>query len=477
MPRPPIPDVFVTVQDGALGILPPPSENVHLKIGVATRGDINAVTPVSTLQQAKELFGSGPLVESIAVALTIGGPPVFAIRGNASVAGVITAGPATKTGTGDIAAGGTPVDSYDLRIRITNSGGLGTARFQYTLDGGDTHSPEILVPSSGTYAVEDTGITLTFTEGPTGTPFVAGDEYRFTTTPPAMTAADLVAALDAALADPREWGFVHVVGTATPAVAAAVATKMAEAETRYRFAFAVLEARDVASNETPAQWMANLISEWSGFASTRVGVVAGFGEIISPISGRLHRRPLAWSYTGRLQRIPVHEHPGRVISGPVPGITLLYHDEQASTGLDSQGFTTFRTIIGYRGFYVTNGRIMAPPGSDFQFVELRRVMDLACRVARNAALRFLNEAVRIDAAGNILEADAQAIERYVEGQLEAALIVPGHASGVAARIDRASNLLATRTARITIRVRPLGYLSWIETDIGFVNPKLVVQAA
>ena len=201
MPRPPIPDVFVTVQDGALGILPPPSENVHLKVGVATRGDVNVVTPVSTLQQAKDLFGGGPLVESLAVALAIGGPPVFAIRGNASVAGSITAGDAIRTGTGSLAASGAPVDSYDLRVRITTSGGLGTARFQYTLDGGDTYSPEILVPSGGTYTVEDTGVTLTFTEGPSGTSFVAGDEYRFRTTAPAMTTTDLVAALDAALAD------------------------------------------------------------------------------------------------------------------------------------------------------------------------------------------------------------------------------------------------------------------------------------
>lgn len=476
MPRPPIPDAYVTIQDGALGILPPPSENVHLKIGVAQSGPFNTIVPVSTLEQVRQTFGRGPLAEALAVALAIGGGPIYAVRGNASVAGTVTAGTHSRSGSGNITVTGSPLDAYELLVRITAAGETGTARFQYTLDGGDTWSPETLVPSSGTYSVPDTGLTLNFANGAAPPSFAAGDEYRFTTTAPAMNLVDLNTALDAVLADPREWGWVHVVGTATPAVAAAVATRMAEAEQSYRFAFAVLEARDAAPGEAHDAWMANLINEWSAFADLRVAVVAGHAEVVSPLSGRIHRRSLAWSYTGRLQAIPVHEHPGRVLTGPVPGIVRLYHDEQASTGLDSQFFTTFRTIIGYRGFYVTNGRLKTPPGSDFQYVENRRVMDMACRLARNAALRFLNDAVRVAPDGKILEADAQRIEGYVQGILEAGLIAPGHASGVQVRIDRDSNILSTRTATITVRVRPLGYLSWLGVDIGFVNPKLVVSA-
>ena len=476
MPRPPIPDVYVQVQDGALGLLPPPAESIHAKVGVAQSGPVNTIVPVTTLQQVRDVFGRGPLAEALALSLAIGGGPIYAVRGNASQAGTVTQAGVSKTGSGNVTVTGSPNDAYELTVRITRSGDTGSATFQYTLDGGDTWSPDVAVPSSGTYALPDTGLVLNFADGSPSPSFAAGDEYRFVTTAPAMTLTDLVAALDALLADPREWAWVHVVGTATPTVAAAVATKMAEAEQSYRFAFAVLEARRPAQNETHAQWMAALASEWQGFADLRVGVVAGYAEVVSPLTGRVHFRSVAWPYVGRLQAIPVHEHPGRVARGPLPGIVVLQHDEQMAPGLDQVGFTTVRTIIGRRGFWVTNGRIKTPQGSDFQYVENRRVMDLACRIARDAALRFLNESVRVDAEGNILEADAQRIERYVQGVLEAGLVNPGHASGVSVTIDRASNILSTRTARITVRVRPLGYLSWIEVDIGFVNPKLVVAA-
>jgi hypothetical protein len=42
-------------------------------------------------------------------------------------------------------------------------------------------------------------------------------------------------------------------------------------------------------------------------------------------------------------------------------------------------------------------------------------------------------------------------------------------------LDRTTNILSSRWTRLTVRVVPLGYLSWIEVDIGFRNPRLVLQ--
>jgi len=166
-----------------------------------------------------------------------------------------------------------------------------------------------------------------------------------------------------------------------------------------------------------------------------------------------------------------------VLSGPVQGVVSLYRDEFKTPGLDEQFFITMRTIIGRNGFYFTRGRIKAPAGSDFQFIENRRVMDRACRIARNAALRYLNDSVRVDSAGNIYEPDARAIEAFVEGQLLAGLVSPGHASEVQVSLKRDSNVLSTRSTTLTVRVRPLGYLEYLEVDIGFSNPALEVATA
>jgi len=472
MPQPLLPDAWFSIQDGALGILPPPTDGVSAKIGVATAGPVNQIVAVTNLKQVREVFQGGPLAEALATHLALSGAPVYAVRTNASVAG--TAGSVTKTGsgTGTMTVAGAPLDAYSVQIKITRDGtnlAAGTAAFQYTLDGGDNWSPEIALPVSGTYILPGTGLNLTFANGASGTSFVKGDLYSFTCTAPAYTLSDLNASLDVLLGDPREWGWVHVVGAATPTVAAGVATRMQAAETAYRFAFALLEAAD----DTDA----NLLSAWASFADKRVAVAGGYCELASPLTGQVQKRSVAWPASGRLAAIPVHEHLGRVLSGPVQGVVSLYRDEFKTPGLDEQFFITMRTIIGRNGFYFTRGRIKAPAGSDFQFIENRRVMDRACRIARNAALRYLNDSVRVDSAGNIYEPDARAIEAFVEGQLLAGLVSPGHASEVQVSLKRDSNVLSTRSTTLTVRVRPLGYLEYLEVDIGFSNPALEVATA
>jgi hypothetical protein len=83
----------------------------------------------------------------------------------------------------------------------------------------------------------------------------------------------------------------------------------------------------------------------------------------------------------------------------------------------------------------------------------------------------------VDGAGNIYEPDARAIEAFVEGQLLAGLVSPGHASEVQVSLRRDSNVLSTRSTTLTVRVRPLGYLEYLEVDIGFSNPALEVATA
>jgi hypothetical protein len=476
-----LPNVDVEIQDGALGIAGPVTDNIHIKLGVATSGDLNTILSFTSKAQVRDTLGSGPLAEAVAFALTKV-QPVYAMRVNATTAGANSAVTKTGTGTGTMTVSGTPLDAYDVIVTITRDGTnllAATAAFTYSLDGGDTVSAEIAVPTGGTYAISGTGLTLTFVNGGSGTSFKADDTHSFTSTAPAATLSDLNDAFDALLADPREWAFAHIVGEATPSIAAGVATRMDEAETNYRFAFAVLEARDldVAADESEDDWMADIIADYASFSSKRVEVVAGHGEVVSQLTGRIHRRSLAWITTARYASIPVQEHPGRTATGPVSGVTVLYHNEDRKPGLDEEHFTTLRTIIGRKGFYVTEGRLMAPEGSDFLFVTHRRVMDKACKVARDAFLQFMNEDVRVDDEGNIAEPDALRVEAYIDGKLESELIAFDNASSATVSLKRDSNILSTSATTLTVRVVPKGYMKYLTIDIGFRNPALEVQAS
>lgn len=471
-----LPQVIVRPQDGALGILPPSSEAVHAKIGVASAGGQNEVVVITSPQQVRDIYQGGPLADALAIALARGASPILAIRATASTAGQNSTVTRTGgTGTGTLAITGTPLDSYQGIVEITRAGSVagGDAAFRYTLDGGDTWSAEIAL--AATYLIPGTGLTLEFTDGLGPVFFEVGDKFTWTSTAPAMTLTDLQAAIDVLAADPRDFAFLHVVGTATPTIAAAVATRMAEFEAAHRYAFALLEARDIdatTDSGSHSTWLTNLTTEWNAFTDVRVGVIAGHAEITSRLTGRVHRRSLAWPYTGWLAALTPETHPGEFNLGPVPGISVLYHDEETSPSLDAAGFTTFRTHPGQAGFYVTRGRLKTAPTSDYQRVQNRRVIDKACRITRTAALRFLNSPIRVDDAGLIAEPEAQRIEGFISGALEGQLISPGNATRARVVVKRDSNILSTSRLDIEVRIVPFGYAEEITVEIGFENPAL-----
>ncbi len=466
-----LPGVTINVQDGNLGVLPALGEGVHVKIGVASQGPVNEVVAVSDTKRAKEVFGSGPLLEAISVAFAQGAGAIYAIRVNASVAGTVSSVTKTGSGTGTLTVTGNPLDAYEVVVRITRAGGLGTAAFVYSLDGGDTYSPEIAVPSGGTYALPGTGLTLAFAPG--SGQFEAGDEYRFTTTAPGYSLTDLNAAIDALFAQAQlRYQFIHIVGAATPTVAAAVDARVGEAAQAHRYIWAMLEAQDLDDN--------SLRTAWANFASVRVGVGAGYAEVASPLTGRIHRRPIAWLWAGRRAARPAQEDVGRVASGPLVGVVKLHRDEHVTPGLDEARFTTARTYPAYAGHFLTQGRIMAPPGSDFELDQYRSVMDLACTVAYQAGLRFVNESIQVDpATGGIADRDAKKVEAYIRGMLATALkgkvSEDGGQPAVRVTVDRTENILSSRRLPVEIAIVPLGYAKYIAVTIGFENPALAVK--
>lgn len=474
MPRPILPDVYTTIQDGGLGILPPSTDGAHALIGVASSGPQNAVVSITRLEDALATFGSGPLVESIGVKLALGARPVYAVRGAASTAGTTVAGTVTKdaTSTGTVAFTGAAQDSADGIVKIVRGGVLTAATFIFSLDGGNTWSAEKAVGAGG---VQNLGLNITATFAVGVAPgFVAGDTFAFAATAPAMTSADLSAAIDAVLADPREWEALHVVGGVSAAIAAAVAQKLVTAESNYRYGHAILETVLPTAGQTVAAWQTALTTDYAAFASKRVSVVASFGTVVSPVTGRVQRRNLGSHYAAWLLTDRVSASPGRVVRGAVPGIVSLGHDEFVSPGLDAFGFVTFRSYIGLRGAYVTNGRIFAGPVSDYQFAELRRTMDKACRLVRTAGLRWEQENIRISADGTIDERDGQAIELSLENPLDQ-MVNEGELSIGDVTIDPAQNVLSSSLLSAKVRLVPLGVVRWLELDIGFRNPKLEVS--
>jgi hypothetical protein len=127
---------------------------------------------------------------------------------------------------------------------------------------------------------------------------------------------------------------------------------------------------------------------------------------------------------------------------------------------------------------------MAEDGSDFSLMQYGFVGDVGAATYRQFFLTALNQPVRVDNAGHILEKDAQALEAGANSAVRDALIAPGHASPSTmtqkfsgsvpgpTQVSRDDNILSTKTLTVNGFLIPLGYTKFINITFAFKNPAI-----
>ncbi|NBC17444.1 MAG: hypothetical protein GVY18_09055 [Bacteroidetes bacterium] len=353
-----------------------------------------------------------------------------------------------------------PYDSYDATIEITTTGTLGDGEFRYTLDGGKTYSPSLLIPSGGEYDLPNTGLTVTFTPGGGSTFFEDGDTHSWTSAPAYPNGTDLSSAITAVIAEQPDVDVVVLCAdadnhSAVSTLVASFATQLSTLETNFILVGGLCSAGyDTATNAKD-----NVTT-----TSDRLGVAYGRAPFTSakPFTG--WAEPTYTLLAGVVVKdaeVGLSGDLKRVASGPLTGYRKsgLTHDEStATTTLDSSGFITARTWRGRSGIYITRARVKSAVGSDFDYWHKRRVMDRGAQVTYLAQQTFIGRTPRVNsdasipsgqpgAPGTIYEADAAAYERLVLEPLRVALIepttvegTPGHVSDLDYSIDRTNNL-------------------------------------
>lgn len=461
-----LPSVKMTILDGALGLTTGPGAQDVALFGTCTLGTANTPVAITSSDQAVELLGAGPLAQAAAYVADRGGATVFAVPVAQNAAGV--QGAWSTPGGPAVASTGTPNDAYQIRVKITLGGAVGTARFQLSRDGGTTYEPEAI--TAATYAVDGTGITLTFAAGT----YVLGQIYASDATPPVYTAVELAAAIEAWRASGKVATILADVGV--PASAAAGATLAGAFAAK---ADAMEEAGDYvgvllqAADDT----IANLSTAYAAVASKRELVAATFCKLSGP-DGFTYRRPVLWVVLGEVAARSISEDLGRVRTGPINAVQSIEHDEESSPDHEPAKFVTLRKIKGKAGFYVANPVMRSPSGSDFDLLQMRRVMDAACTVSRAALLDFLNDDLRTQppdpdtpAIGGTLDpAQADAIDNELQQKLSSAIVADGHATFSSVKVNRTDVVASTRKLRVKLRIGPLSYAKQIEATIGFAVP-------
>lgn len=470
---PTLPYVKQTVQDRSSGALALGSD-LHVKIGVSSLGTHNLFEIFTDPDALTTARGVGPVVSAAAHHISVTGQPCAVIRIDPAQVTAGTLGAITKVGghAGPTISDSSsaPLDSGDLLVEIVLGGAVATATFRYSLDGGETWSATIL--TAATVALTGTGITLAFAAGT----YVAGNQYSATATGPTYNATGMGTAITAALSATQRFRLIHLVGYA--ATASAMAALVASANTQlegaaasqYRYTRIFFDGAPEADN---AQ-----ITAFASVAARRAGYGAGTAELYHPYSGGNITRPMMWAEVARMMQVRISVDPGRVADGPLGGVFSIARDEYKTPALNAARINSLRTYVGRIGFFVSQGLLLAPDGSDFATTARGFVMDAACAIAYDALLNYVNQNVLVNASnGRVTELEAQAIEAYVTTKLRDQL-ADIDCQDVDFVVDRNVNTLTTEILRGKTRILPFGVARYIENTLSFISPtSSLVQGA
>lgn len=475
-----------TATDGALGLVAGDALKVFAIIGLCSGLAANTVGAFTNPQALKDSAGVGPAVEQAAQVLTecAGGAIVLLVCPSSS-AGSLTAGTQIGSGLGTVAnSSSTPVDDYDLVVKILVGGAVATATFAYSLDGGRTYSAEIA--TAATYAIPSTGITVAFSSGP-GV-FVAGDRYPFEAKGPSFSVGQFNTAFDALVADGTEFSLLHVVGipadTSTMAsLAAAVESKLAVVSAdRHMQVRGFIDGPEGVTNSALKTAVAGIS------ASPRTVIGGDFCPLTSVFSSRVEKRPASWPIFARACKVEISTalhatDPNE--SGPLPRVGPLksratdsvqysFHDETtATTKLDDGRIACLRTWAGQSGVYINRGRTLALLTSDFTELHRGRVLDEAMRQGYRYMFPIVGSKQGVNRVdGKISERDAKGIEEGGRARLVQAIVNEGHAEDAQFIVVRSDNVLATGLLKYRVRVLPNFHPDYIEGEFGFSNPAL-----
>jgi hypothetical protein len=481
------PVVNLVVVDGALGNVPSSPADVIAVFGPSQSGTEDLPTRFSGQPgDVVAQYGYGPGPSLVAALVASGIQAVFTkVATNAPGA----AGSVTHVGTGlsVMTVTGTPNDRYDIIVSVQASATAGDTpgpSVSVSFDGNVSTSRAVRVPSGRSVAnfVTQTGLTFVFSAAT----MVAGDTYTLSTTAPTVAAADVATAVDALRTTKIQAALGYCVGEFDAADATTIAASVAEYATLgHRYVRFFVESVDQDSGQSTADWIAELEADFASFVDDRIAVPAGYALVLDPVTKFSLRRSVGWLGAVRAGTTGVGTDPGQVALGPlVPfggaaAVTTVFYDEFLTPGLGHDGrFYTLQSYNGRLGYYVSCPCLMSGPTSDFDMIQLGRLMDESCRIADFYFTGILGSPVRINkATGFILKKDRLNIQEASDRTQAEGLVNAGQASSISTSVSDHDNILSTKTLTVTISIVPNGDVREVDLTMTFLNPALQVAAA
>ena len=174
---------------------------------------------------------------------------------------------------------------------------------------------------------------------------------------------------------------------------------------------------------------------------------------------------------GRAVRYGAHIKVGKVANGPL-SITTAYigskliKDIPGLTELHDAGFISLMQHPQKAGFYFGIDRMSS--SDDYRLLAYGRIIDKAAVVAAAVYVEDLESEIAVDADGKIAVGVLTHLKAKIVQQINVAMA--DQISGVEVYINPAQNVISTGKLNVQLRIRPFGYTSFIDVDLGLVAP-------
>lgn len=176
---------------------------------------------------------------------------------------------------------------------------------------------------------------------------------------------------------------------------------------------------------------------------------------------------------GRAVKYGAHVKLGKVANGPLSISTAYIGSKQIKdvlnlTELHDAGFISFMQHPQKAGFYFGIDRMSST--DDYRLLAYGRVVDKAAVIAAAVYVEDLEGEVAVDADGKIDVSVLSHLEAKIRQQIN--LNMADQISALIVYINPSQDVINTGKLTIKLRVRPFGYTSFIDIDLGLEAPAI-----
>lgn len=218
---------------------------------------------------------------------------------------------------------------------------------------------------------------------------------------------------------------------------------------------------------------ASALTAATTFSYNRVGVL--IGDTVTGSKGAAIGLLL-----GRIARIPVQRHIGRVKDGALNTLNafvlaLRVEDADVIT-INDAGYITFRTFIGRSGYFFADDSLATLVADDYRSLARRRSIDKAYRIAYDTMLEKIADEIPVMNDGTLVPAMCKSWESDVVTAIVNSMTAEGNLgvdpadstdTGVKCFISYNQNIVATNKFEMTLQIKPYGYAKYIDVHLGF----------